>query len=191
MIFFGAIWLAPVPIAGEEELDGRDLVLDITGLGNALAVVSGPVDRMKSAKSRTESLLVDGSRGSTPGTRGLGDFGIGFDWDLMVSAEGFDPCVIVVGLVLFMGLERKPRPLNLVEDRESLGRSGSATGGAESRRKSARSAVPERPCFCHFGESVAFRFISGEGEIGGISTYLHRAHVLGRERVFDRFLTVD
>lgn len=53
---------------GEEELPGRDCLVafETADFGMEFGVASGPVDRMKSAKSRSESSLLVGSRGLTP-----------------------------------------------------------------------------------------------------------------------------
>jgi len=59
----------------------------VTKLGRALDLGSGPVDRMKSAKSRTESSFINGSRATVPGERGPGDLGTGPDEDLMVPSD--------------------------------------------------------------------------------------------------------
>lgn len=145
MIFFESGLSRPAPAACDEELLGREFrVVGRTALGSPLAGVSGPVDRMKSAKSRRESSLLIGSRGSTPETRGLADFEIGFGCALTASREDFAPCVGAVGLVLLVGFERRLRPLSLVEDLELFGRSGSSTAGAEWRRTSASSSASER-----------------------------------------------
>jgi len=144
-IFFEGGLPRPAPATCDEELFGREFwVLERTALGSPLAGVSGPVDRMKSAKSRREASLLIGSRGSTPETRGLADLGIGFGCTLTVSREDFAPCVGAVGLVLLLGFERRLRPLSLVDDLELFGRSGSSTAGAEWRRTSASSSVSER-----------------------------------------------
>ena len=54
----------PVPVIGDEELPGRDdfALLGTAGFCSVLGGTSGPVDRMKSAKSRSESSLAIGSR---------------------------------------------------------------------------------------------------------------------------------
>lgn len=67
------------------------------------------------------------------------------------------PWVDVVGLEPLVGFERKPfRPFSLVTDRDVAGRSESAPVGAELRRESASSAVPEREWACHLGDSGVF-----------------------------------
>lgn len=72
VIFFGGGF-------GEEELPGLDcfVAFEAADLGIEFGEASGPVERMKSAKSRRESSLFIGSRGlAPPGERTMpGDLG--------------------------------------------------------------------------------------------------------------------
>jgi hypothetical protein len=138
VIFFGGGF-------GEVELLGRDCFVEFetNDLRIKLGADSGPVDRMKSAKSRRESSRFIGSRGlALPGVRTTpGDLGSSLGWLLGVSKDG-GRWVIAVGLVLLVGLERKPlRPLSL------------AKRPAEEGRSWPEPTVSERACVCHLGES--------------------------------------
>ena len=148
MIFFGAA--LPTPVLGDEELPGRDPLeeLEARGFETKLGPAPGPVDRMKSAKSRTDSSLVVGSRAMGPGDRGPGDRGTDLGGNLLVSEDK------VVGLVLLMGLERRPfRPLSFVNERDVAGRSNSALAGVMFPKESASSTGSRRVESCHLGES--------------------------------------
>ena len=149
----------PVPKLGDEELPGRETLvgLEATGFGRDGGPEGGPVDLMKSAKSRRESSFAVGPRATAPGDRGAGDLGTDLGGCFAVSsgetgeigeigeAGEYDE---VVGLTPFVGLERKPfRPLSFDRDLELAGRSGSVLVGAELRRKSASSAVSVRKRF--------------------------------------------
>lgn len=112
VVFFGGGF-------GEEELPGRDCLVafETVDFGMEFGAASGPVDRMKSAKSRRESSLFVGSRGITPlGERTTpGDLGSSLGW-LLGASKDAAPCVTALGLVPLVGLARSPlKPLSLAK----------------------------------------------------------------------------
>ena len=134
VIFFADAFPAPAPALGDDELPGRDVLvgLEAMGLGKGEGAEGGPVDRMKSAKSRIESSLPVGSRANAPGERGPGDFGTDLGGDFSLSIDDVAICDGTVGLVPFGGFDRKPfKPLSFDSERDVTGRSFSALAGAE------------------------------------------------------------
>lgn len=141
---------------GAEELPGREVLAlpEVAGFCNGFGGASGPVDRIKSAKSRSESSFVMGSRAIVLGERGPAVLGIGFGCDVDVSREIVEACVDVVGLMESTGLDRSPfRPFNLARDFDVNGCSGSTLDRVEFRKPPANSEVCERELVCHLGES--------------------------------------
>ena len=146
MIFFGGIF-------GEVELSDRGCFVAFEAIDFEVVFgkASGPVDRMKSAKSRKESSRFGGTRGLAPsGERTTpGDLGSSLDWPFGMSKNA-GPCAVAEELIPLVGFERKPlRPLSL------------AKRPAEDGRSCAEPTVSERACVFHCGESGAC-----EGQLG-------------------------